>query len=178
MGDSLSAAYGIEQRAGWVNLLQQRLVSQGYPYRVVNASISGETSSGGLTRIGPELEKHRPAVVIIALGANDGLRGLSLKALKRNLGSMIERAQAKDVRVLLVGMQLPPNYGPAYNRQFRKIFRELAREYDTALLPFLLEGIAERRGLFLADTFHPNTEAQPLILELVWGALDGLLVRP
>ncbi len=176
MGDSLSAAYGIEQREGWVHLLQQRLQAQGYPHRVANASISGETSSGGLTRIGPELEKHRPAIVIIALGANDGLRGLSLKAMRHNLGSMIERARAQDARVLLIGMQLPPNYGPAYNRRFRQIFSELAREHDTALLPFLLEGVAERRELFLEDGLHPNAKAQPLILERVWRVLEDLLL--
>lgn len=171
MGDSLSAAYGIEQREGWVNLLQQRLSGQGYLHQVANASISGETSSGGLTRIESELERLRPSIVIIALGANDGLRGLSLKALKRNLGGMVERAEAYKARVLLIGMRLPPNYGPVYNGRFQKIFRELAKEHDTVLLPFLLEGLEGKRELFLADAFHPNAEAQPLILELVWKAL-------
>ncbi len=175
MGDSLSAAWGIEPREGWVHLLQQRLQAQGYPHRVVNASISGETSSGGLARIGPELEKHGPAIVIIALGANDGLRGLPLGVMKRNLGGMIARAQAQGARVLLIGMRLPPNYGPAYDNRFRQVFTELAREHDTALLPFLLEGVAERRELFLEDGLHPNAKAQPLILERVWRVLEDLL---
>lgn len=175
MGDSLSAAYGIEQQAGWGNLLQQRLNDRGYPQQVVNASISGETSSGGVTRIEGALDRHKPAIVIIALGANDGLRGLSLKAMKENLSSMVNQAQAKEARVLLVGMQLPPNYGPAYNRRFQQIFAEVAEQHGTSLLPFLLQGFGESRALFLSDAFHPSAEAQPLILDLVWAELIKLL---
>ena len=175
IGDSLSAAFGIEQHTGWVQLLQQRLRNRGYPHQVVNASISGETSSGGLVRIGEVLRQHKPAIVIIALGINDGLRGLSLSTMKQNLGSMVKQAQAVEAQVLLIGMQLPPNYGPVYNRRFQQIFSQLAEQFDTAFLPFLLQGIGEERALFLSDGLHPNAEAQPLILDTVWKALRRLL---
>lgn len=175
MGDSLSAAYGMKREAGWVNLLQQRLSDRGYPYQVINASISGETTRGGLTRIGGILARHRPTIVIIALGANDGLRGLSLKAMKENLSGMVKQAQVDKTKLLLIGMQLPPNYGPAYNRRFQQTFSELAEQFDTALLPFLLQGVAQQRELFLSDGIHPTMEAQPLILDLVWEALSHLV---
>ena len=175
MGDSLSAAYGLETRVGWVNLLQQRLSTRGYPHQVVNASISGETSSGGLTRIGRLLVQHKPVIVIIALGANDGLRGLSLKAMKQNLAHMVEQAQSAQAAILLIGMQLPPNYGPLYNRRFQQTFHALAEAHNTALLPFLLQGFGQKKSLFLNDGFHPNGNAQPLILDLVWPPLMPLL---
>ncbi|MCF6281365.1 MAG: arylesterase [Candidatus Polarisedimenticolaceae bacterium] len=175
MGDSLSAAYGLETRIGWVNLLQQRLYARGYPHQVVNASISGETSSGGLTRVGELLAQHKPAILIIALGANDGLRGLSLKAMQQNLARMVEQAQSAQAAILLIGMQLPPNYGPLYNRRFQQIFHTLAEAHSTALLPFLLQGFGQKKSLFLEDGFHPNGRAQSLILDLVWPPLTPLL---
>ncbi len=175
MGDSLSASYGIQPQQGWVNLLQQRLRRQGYPHRIVNASISGETSSGGAARIDRLLARESPAVVIIALGANDGLRGLSLKAMRRNLARMIKAARAAGAQVLLAGVQLPPNYGPAYNRLFEATFRELAQHHQIALMPSLLADIGGRRELFQKDGLHPGVEAQAIIESNVWRHLAPLL---
>jgi acyl-CoA thioesterase-1 len=175
LGDSLSAAYGIAADRGWVALLGKRLARERPDYRVVNASISGETSAGGRARVGAELERHQPSVVIVELGANDGLRGLSPAQMKDNLGAIIGAAQKAGARVLLVGMKLPPNYGPDYTERFQAAFDELHRRYRTAWLPFLLEGFAERRELFQSDDLHPTAEAQPLILENVWPRLRPLL---
>ena len=175
MGDSLSASYGMQQEQGWVSLLQQRLNDQGYPYQVVNASISGETTSGGLSRIEQELKRHEPGIVIIALGANDGLRGLSLQAMKQNLSQMITFAKECQATVLLAGMQLPPNYGPAYNGRFYQVYSDLAQQFNTTLLPFLLQGVGEHWELFQDDGFHPNARAQPVILQNVWQKLLPLL---
>jgi len=174
-GDSLSAAYGIAQSRGWVALLGERLKRERPDYSVANASISGETSAGGLARIDAALARHRPAVVIVALGANDGLRGLPLGQMKANLGTIIEHAKKSGARVLLVGMQLPPNYGPEYTSAFQNAFGEVAKRYKVALLPFLLAGFAEKPEYFQADRMHPTAEAQPLILERVWPALRPLL---
>lgn len=174
-GDSLSAAYGISQARGWVALLDEHLKRERLDYSVVNASISGETSAGGRARIASELERHRPAVVIVELGANDGLRGLPLAQMKQNLASIIEQSQKQGARVLLLGMKLPPNYGPDYTERFEAAFVELRARYKTALVPFLLDGIAEKADLFQPDRIHPTEMAQPLILERVWKGLRPLL---
>jgi acyl-CoA thioesterase-1 len=174
-GDSLSAAYGIAQARGWVALLAERLKRERPDYSVVNASISGETSAGGAARMGKTLAQHKPAIVILELGANDGLRGLPLAQLRQNLASMIEQAQKAGARVVLVGMKLPPNYGPEYTRAFETTYGELARRYKTALVPFLLEDFAEKQELFQPDRIHPTDAAQPLMLERVWKVLQPLL---
>ena len=174
-GDSLSAAYGLSQDAGWATLLQARLKQKGMDYTVVNASISGETTSGGAARMAGALRAHLPKVVILALGANDGLRGLPLAQMRANLGQMLRASKSAGSRVLLVGMRLPPNYGEAYTRQFAQVYTDLAHEYRTAFGPFLLEGVADRRELFQADNLHPVAEAQPMILDNVWKALAPLL---
>ena len=174
-GDSLSAAYGLSQDAGWASLLEARLKQRKLDYTVDNASISGETTSGGAARIAETLETHRPKVVVLALGANDGLRGLPLAQMRANLAQMLRASQKARSRVLLVGMRMPPNYGEPYTRAFQQTFVELAREYKTALVPFLLEGMADRRELYQADNIHPTAEAQPILLENVWKALAPLL---
>lgn len=174
-GDSLSAAYGIPRDQGWVALLEQRLAERGLPWRVVNASVSGETSAGGASRLPALIAAHRPAVLVLALGSNDGLRGLPLAQTAANLEAMIRQAKRHRIRVLLVGMHLPPNYGPAYTRQFHALFREVARRQGVALVPFLLEGMATRRELFLDDGLHPNAAAQPRLLDNVWPRLAPLL---
>ncbi len=175
LGDSLSAAYGLPREAGWVSLLEERLRAQKFKYRVVNASVSGETSAGGASRIGRLLAQHRPQVVILALGANDGLRGLHLGQMQVNLEAMIRAARERQAKVLLIGMRMPPNYGGAYTRAFAAVYAELARRHRLAFVPFLLEGFADRPEYFLADGIHPNAAAQPLILETVWHALKPLL---
>jgi len=174
-GDSLSAAYGLPQDAGWATLLQARLKQKGMDYTVLNASISGETTSGGAARIAQALQAHRPAVLILALGANDGLRGLPVAQMRTNLGTMVSAAKKARSRVLLVGMRMPPNYGDTYAREFAQVYVELAREYKTAFDPFLLEGVADRRELFQDDNMHPAAAAQPVILDHVWKALAPLL---
>jgi acyl-CoA thioesterase I len=175
LGDSLSAAHGIDQNEGWVFLMQQRLERDGFPHRVANVSISGETTSGGLTRLDAALDRHRPDIVIVELGANDGLRGLPLGGIEQNLAGIITRIQANDAAVLLAGMQLPPNYGPAYTRGFARIFERLAQKHGAALVPFLLEGLDHDNSHFLDDRLHPNAEAQLLILDNIWPALEPLL---
>lgn len=174
-GDSLSAAYGISQKDGWVTLLQERLKQRRLDYTVVNASISGETSSGGASRIAGTLAQHRPAIVIVALGSNDGLRGLPLKQMRENLAYILRAAQRAGARALLVGMKLPPNYGSQYTRDFEAVFVTLAREYRTALVPFVLEGVAGNRELFLDDNLHPTAQAQAIVLENVWKGLAPML---
>ncbi len=177
LGDSLSAAYGLPAKSGWVTLLEERLSQRKFNYRVVNASVSGETSAGGASRIRGLLRQHRPEILILALGANDGLRGLPTAQLEANLETMIRAARQGEVKVLLAGMRMPPNFGPAYTRQFMAVYADLARRYRTAFVPFLLEGFADRPEYFLADGIHPNAAAQPLILERVWTALAPLLRR-
>jgi acyl-CoA thioesterase-1 len=174
-GDSLSAAYGISQKDGWVSLLGARLKQRGLDYNVVNASISGETTSGGAARVADTLERSRPGVVVVALGANDGLRGLPVAEMKANLSTIVRAAQTRNARVLVVGMRIPPNYGQKYTQAFAQAFAEVARERKTAYVPFLLEGIAEQRDLFQPDQIHPTAEAQPLLLETVWKGLEPLL---
>ncbi|MEE9142397.1 MAG: GDSL-type esterase/lipase family protein [Gammaproteobacteria bacterium] len=172
VGDSLSAGYGIDPRSGWVALLQQRLRDNGQPHRVVNASVSGETTRGGLARLPRAIEQHDPDIVVIELGANDGLRGLALEETERNLSRMTEISQAVGAYVILAGMQIPPNYGGEYTRQFRDMFPAVARRYGTGLIPFFLDGIALDDTLMQADRFHPNEDAQPIILETVWAVLE------
>ena len=173
-GDSLSAGYGIRQDAAWPALLQHRLKENRLDYSVVNASISGETTSGGRSRLPELLTKHRPRIVLIALGANDGLRGLPLVTMRENLDAMIRATRAAKARVVLVGMRLPPNYGP-YADEFQQTFAQLARQEKVPLVSFLLEGIADQPRLFQADTIHPTAEAQPRLLDNVWGVLAPLL---
>jgi len=170
-GDSLSAAYGIPRESGWVSLLQQQLPQ----HRVVNASVSGETTAGGLTRLPSILAAHRPHLTIIELGANDGLRGLPLQYTARNLEAMIDLAKKQGSEVLLVGMRLPPNYGPAYMLRFERLFTRVAQAKNVRLVPFLLEGMADRRERFLADGLHPDTDAQPLLVDNVWRELKPML---
>lgn len=175
MGDSLSAAYGLSASQGWVSLTAQKIAKEKPGWRVVNASISGETSAGGAARIAAELRRHKPAVVVIELGANDGLRGLPLAQTRANLEKMILAAQASKARVLLIGMRLPPNYGPDYTRGFERTFRELSQRHATAFLPFLLEPIALDERAFQADRLHPTAAAQPKLRDHVWPALSPLL---
>jgi len=177
LGDSLSASYGLAQEHGWVSLLQQRLSNEKHPYRVINASISGETTSGGLYRIDALLTTHRPDIIILELGANDGLRGLSLEATRSNLESMIQRAKKSGAKVLLIGMRIPPNYGPSYAEPFHKLFETLAKKYRISRVPFLLAAIAGQREYFQADGLHPTAEAQVLMLDTVWPVLQPMLRR-
>ncbi len=174
-GDSLASAYGIAEKRGWVALLGERLKRERLDYSVVNASISGETSSGGLARCAKALAQHRPAVLILQLGANDGLRGLPVAEMKKNLSAMIQQAQKSGVRVLLVGIRMPPNYGPDYTREFESAFAELAMRHRTALVPFLFEGMGDDFGKFQPDRIHPTQDAQPILLDNVWRALRPLL---
>ena len=176
-GDSLSAAYGIGQKQGWVTLLEERLRQMHFDYTVANASISGETSSGGASRIAATLAQHRPRIVILALGANDGLRGLPVAQMRDNLAAIVRAAQKAGSRVLLVGMKMPPNYGPQYTRELEQAYATLAKRYKTAFVPFLLEGIAGKRDNFLDDNLHPTAQVQPLILDNVWTGLAPLLKR-
>ncbi|HEX5161419.1 MAG TPA: arylesterase [Steroidobacteraceae bacterium] len=178
LGDSLSAGYGIKVEQGWVRLLEQRLASEGYGYRVVNASVSGETTQGGLARLPRALETHKPAIVIVELGGNDGLRGLQLAASRDNLSKIIEKARSAKAQVLLVGMMIPPNYGPRYGEEFREMFVALARKYSLAFVPFLLDQVALKPELMQADGIHPNAAGQPQILENLWPRLKPLLVAP
>jgi len=175
MGDSLSAGYGIDPRDGWVNLLERRLRQQGYPHAVVNASISGETTAGGRSRLPPALNRHHPAIVILELGANDGLRGLSLADTRSNLAAMIDTSQRNGARTLLVGIHLPPNYGPQFTGKFRALYDELVRQYRIPYAPFLLEGVALNPALMQADGLHPRAAAQPRMLDNVWPYLEPLL---
>lgn len=174
-GDSLSAAYGISQSRSWVALLAERIKQQRLDYSVANASISGETTAGGAARIRATLEREKPAVVVVALGANDGLRGLPVAQMRANLDAIIRSAQSAGARVVLAGMKLPPNYGAQYTSAFERTFQDLARARKVALVPFLLEGFAENRDLFQPDNLHPTEQAQPQILDTVWQRLAPLL---
>ncbi len=175
MGDSLSAAYGISNAQGWVALTQQRMVQKKPGWGMVNASISGETTAGGAARIDAELKRHGPAVVVIELGANDGLRGLSLVQTKANLERMIKASKGAGARVLLVGMRIPPNYGRDYTQGFERNYRELAKRHETAFLPFLLEPIMLDRSAFQRDNLHPTAAAQPRLRDHVWPSLAPLV---
>jgi acyl-CoA thioesterase-1 len=176
-GDSLSAAYGLRVDQGWVAQLQKRLETQGYGYRVVNASVSGETTSGGRSRLQRALALHKPALVILELGANDGLRGLPVKDAEANLAAMITAIRTAKSRLLLVGIMMPPNYGPQYATGFAAMYQRLATRHKTPLVPFLLEGIALDPKLMQPDGLHPNALGQPRVLENVWPSLKPLLER-
>jgi acyl-CoA thioesterase I len=175
LGDSLSAGYGLDARAGWVSLLQQRLQQQGYRYRVINASVSGDTTSGGLQRLPKALERYHPALLIIELGGNDGLRGTPLQVMRGNLRRLIELGRGAGARVLLLGVRLPPNYGPAYVSAFENVYARVARETHTPLVAHLLQGVATDRALMQADGIHPKAEAQRRLLDNVWPVLRPLL---
>lgn len=174
-GDSLSAGYGIAREQSWPVLLEQQLQKEGKPFTVVNASISGETTAGGRARFAAALDQFKPAIVILALGANDGLRGLPIAAMKENLAAMIAEAKRHPARVLLVGIRLPPNYGADYTQAFAATFRTLARREKVALLPFLLEPIALETGAFQSDGLHPTAAVQPKLMQHVRAALTPLL---
>lgn len=175
LGDSLSAAYGIAQNQGWVHLLQQRITANGGDARVINASISGETTSGGRTRITGLLKRHRPAIVIVELGGNDGLRGLPVADMAANLNQIIVAVKQHGAKILLLGMRLPPNYGPAYTREFHETYARLAAKHAIPLVPFMLEGLTDDETAFQADRIHPTAAAQARILDNVWPALHPLL---
>lgn len=176
-GDSLSAAYGLQAEQGWVAQLQRRLQTQGYGYRVVNASVSGETTSGGRNRIARALAQHKPSLVLLELGANDGLRGLPVKETRENLGAIIDAIRRGGSKVLLLGIRIPPNYGPQYTQAFAEVYAGLAAEKKAPLLPFLLEGIALDPRFMQPDGLHPNAQGQPLVLANVWPVLKPLLER-
>ncbi|WP_137817189.1 arylesterase [Pseudomonas sp. 2FG] len=175
VGDSISAALGLETSQGWVALLQKRLVEDGFEQNVVNASISGDTSAGGLARLPALLTEHRPSVVIIELGGNDGLRGQPPAQLQQNLAAMIDDSRAQGARVLLLGMRLPPNYGERYNKAFAQVFTTLAEEKQVPLVPFFLEGVGGVPELMQGDGIHPAASAQPRLLDNLWPALKPLL---
>ncbi len=175
VGDSLSAAYKIPTEAGWVHLLAGRLARHGYDYRVINASIPGDTTAGGLSRLPDELKRYRPAIVIIELGGNDGLQGLPLDQMRDNLSHMVARAQKSGAKVLLIGVRMPPNYGPVYATRFQAVYKEVAEAGNVALAPELLAGVATRRDLMQAGGIHPRAEAESKLLDNVWPALSPLL---
>jgi acyl-CoA thioesterase-1 len=174
-GDSLSAGYGLAQEAGWVSLAAKRIGEVAPDYKVVNASISGETAAGGRRRIESALAQHKPAIVVVELGANDGLRGQRIETLRADLEAILNACLKRNARVVLVGMRLPPNYGAGYVKQFEAVYAELAKKLWVALVPFLFEGFGERHELFQPDGIHPTREAQPLMLETVWRVLGPML---
>ena len=175
LGDSLSAAYGMEVSESWPSLLQERLEAEGLAYEVFNSSIAGETTQGGLARLPRLLEKQRPAVVLIELGGNDGLRGLPLEVTRSNLASMIDQSRAIGAAIILSEIRIPPNYGRTYTEKFNGLFHELAEQDGVTLLPFLLQDIALEPGMMLPDGIHPTAAAQPAILDVVWAQLAPLL---
>lgn len=175
VGDSISAAFGLEIEQGWVELLRERLEEQGYDKPVINASVSGDTTAGGLARLPRLLEEHDPDLVIIELGGNDGLRALPPANMQQNLSAMIERSEEAGADVIVLGMMIPPNYGLRYTRAFSEVFTEVADQHDVPLVPFLLEGIGDRPQLMQADRIHPTAAAQPKILDNAWPAIDTWL---
>ena len=177
LGDSLSASFGIDHSNGWVSLLEQKLINNYYNYHIVNASISGETTHGGLQRLPKLLAKYQPRLVIIELGGNDGLRGLSIEMIKSNLQTMISKTAETHADILLVGMRLPPNYGKLYTESFYQMYVDLGQDNKIPVVPFLLDGIATDDNLMQSDGIHPRVEAQPLILENVWNKLKPLLAQ-
>jgi acyl-CoA thioesterase-1 len=176
-GDSISAGYGIRPEQGWVALLETKLQNEGYGYTVINASVSGETTAGGLARLPRALSVHHPQLVIVELGGNDGLRALPIAQMRENLAKMVALSEAAGARVLLIGMRMPPNYGPDYTEQFRSTYSDLARERKLPFVPFLLNDVALDPYLVQADGIHPNALGQPKLLENVWPALKPLLHR-
>jgi acyl-CoA thioesterase I len=174
-GDSLSAAYGLSTNQGWVHLLGERAARSNLDWRVVNASVSGETTAGGLRRLPGDLKRHKPDLVVIELGANDALRGQPIDAIRSNLEGMIRMVRAARAEPVLVGLMIPPNYGIDYAERFRVLYGEIAKREKVALVPFLLEGMADKPELFLPDQLHPAAPAQPIILDTVWATLEPLL---
>ncbi|WP_281647576.1 arylesterase [Parendozoicomonas sp. Alg238-R29] len=171
-GDSLSAAYGIDLDKGWVALLENQLQKTHPNWQVVNVSISGETTSGGLSRLPAELEKHSPDLVLLELGANDGLRGTPLKSIQKNFSAMLQLLADSKTPTLLFEMQMPPNYGPAYTKRFNTIYKDLSSEFDVTLVPFFLDGIAGQEQLNQPDGIHPTAEAQPILFKNVWPTIE------
>lgn len=178
IGDSLSSAHGLAIDQGWVSLLQQRLQQNGYPYQVVNASVSGDTTANGLTRLPTVLDNHQPQIVIVELGGNDGLRAQPVALIRDNLNVMVETIREYGARVILAGMRLPPNYGPAYVESFGQIYPELAQQHDAVLVPFFMDGVATAAHLMQSDGIHPSSEAQPVLLDNVWSHLEPILESP
>ncbi len=176
LGDSLSAAYRLKPEEGWVALLQNRLVEQGSDIKVVNASISGETTQGGLTRLPELLNRHQPNWIVLELGANDGLRATPIPRIEQNLRALIDQSQEAGAEPIIVGIQLPPNYGPRYTRRFFGLYESLAQEYELARVPFLLEDVALKPELMQSDGLHPTAEAQPIVLEQVWPTLSSVML--
>ena len=177
LGDSLSAAYGLRPEQGWVALLQKRLAREGYEYEVVNASVSGETTSGGLQRLPRALELHKPGLMILELGANDGLRGLPLAVVAGNLEKMVALAKQSHARVLLVGMRIPPNYGPRYTDDFARMYPQIASRESLPLVPFLLQTVALDADRMQGDGLHPNARGEPAVLDTLWPQLEPLLQK-
>lgn len=178
LGDSLSAEYGLRRGSGWVALLEQKLTAEKFPMQVVNASVSGDTTSGGRSRLPALLQQHHPAVVVIELGGNDALRGLPLSLTRDNLSTMVQQAHTSGAQVLLLGMQMPPNYGARYGKDFAQLFADVAKAERATLVPFFLKGVADGPlplALFQPDRIHPNEKAQPIMLDNVWPALRPLL---
>jgi len=178
IGDSLSAGYGVDEQQSWVTLLQNQLATEGYGYRVINASISGDTTGGGVRRLPRALEQHAPGIVLIELGGNDGLRGTPVTVIRKNLAAMIEMSQDIGARVILAGMQMPPNYGSAYTKDFADVYHELADDYGTALITFFMDNVVLEPTLMQADGIHPNTSGQPVLLQNVWPELVPLIENP
>lgn len=178
MGDSLSAAYGMPQQQGWVALLDQKLDKSGFSYEVINVSISGETTHGGLTRLPGVLDQYKPELVVLELGANDGLRGAPLALIERNLTLMIEQSQAAGAKVLLLEMRIPPNYGPRYSDGFSALFQKVAKVQDVPMVPFFMAPVVLQPELMQKDGLHPNERAQPVLLNQLWQPLISLLQTP
>ena len=176
-GDSLSAAYGIPQQQGWAVLLQKKLAQEKLAYEVINASISGETTDSGLTRLASTIRQVKPAIIILELGANDGLRGLPIKNMRDNLSAMIQLCKKSGIKVLLLGMKIPSNYGLQYTKEFSQTYMQLGKQHKVALLPFMLENVALKPDLIQADGLHPNALGQPVILENIWPELQKLLKK-
>ena len=175
LGDSLSAAPGVAHNANWVHLLQQRLAQKGYPYKVVNASVSGDTTMAGLSRLPVALKTHKPNIVIIALGGNDGLQGLSPNEMHKNINKMIALAKTAHAKVLLCGVRIPPNLGHAYVSKFLEVYHVAAQENNITMVPYILKGVATKPALMQADGIHPNEQGQPIVMENVWEGLSQLL---
>ena len=175
MGDSLSAGYGIDANLGWVKLMGDKLATKKSSLKIINASVSGETSSGGLARLSDLLKVHTPYIVIIELGGNDGLRGQPVKILAQNLQTMIDASKASGAKILLLGMQIPTNYGPRYTREFKDTYANLAEKNKIELVPFMLEGVASNTNLLLPDNIHPNEKAQPIIVNTILPTLENML---
>jgi len=177
LGDSLSAAYGMDDRLGWVNLLRARLDEKGYPHEVVNASVSGDTTRDALSRLDDTLRRHQPDIVLVELGGNDGLRAFQVGEIRANLASILETIRESGAKTVLAGMHMPPNYGPVYTEAFAAIYPELAQRHDAALIPFFMKNVATEPALMQDDGVHPNARAQPVLLDNVWPVLEPLLER-